>query len=242
MRRPTTSGYKLHSHNPVRSLFGLLVAFLLLVAAGFGLYWVGYHASGKDAVTIRAEVAKLREQVSYLQQRNQTLIDKNAQLGRAGVIDREAIGRVQTMLNKMQDKLADLNEEVSFYRSIVSPSKLKPGLHLQHFQLNLGSGGDEFNYHLVLTQVQDKHNIVKGRVSVHIIGQSAGHKKMLSMAKLATTSLSFSFHYFQDLTGGFVLPKGFVPQRVEIKVTPFTRQVAGVTKTVTWDQAIKGEG
>lgn len=242
MRIPSVKGYELRPHNPIRALFGLLLALLLLVTAGVALYWVGYRASGKTAVAEQAELAKLRSQVAYLQQRNKTLLDHSAQLGRAGKIDREAMRQVQATLNKMQGKIADLTEEISFYRSIVSPSKLKPGLHLQRFQVSPGGTRHEFNYHLVLTQVQDKHDIVKGRVSVHIVGQTHNHSKTLTLTKLITGSMDFSFHYFKDFSGSFVLPGGFVPKRVDIRVIPYTRKIAGVTKKLAWEQAMKGEG
>lgn len=241
MRRPS-GGYELRSHNPTRALFGSLLALLLLAAAGVGLYWVGYHASGKDATNSHVEVATLRAKVAFLKQQNQALLDKNAQLGRSDVIDREAVLNVQAMLNKMQDKLANLSEEVSFYRSIVSPTKIKPGLHLQHFQLSASGVKREFGYHVVLTQAQHKHVIIKGRVSVQIMGQSGGQKKSLDMSKLSSSSLDFSFHYFQDLSGDFVLPKGFVPQGVTIKIIPYTRRISGINKSITWNQAMKGEG
>lgn len=242
MRRPSTRAYELRSHNPVRNRLGLALALVLLISAGVGLYWAGYHASGVASAHMRAALSKLRNQVDYLQQRNQQLLGNSAQLGRSGEIDREAMRRVQAMLNQMQGKLADLTEEVSFYRSIVSPSKLKPGLHLQRFALTATGTRHGFRYHLVLTQVQDKHAVVKGRVSVQIVGQSNGRAKTLDMAALAGGELDFSFRYFHDFSGNFSLPDGFVPQRVEIKVTPFTRKVAGVEQKVTWKQATTAEG
>ncbi|OBS08584.1 hypothetical protein Thpro_022834 [Acidihalobacter prosperus] len=226
----------------MRKGVALALALMLLCAAGVGLYWAGYRASGTASTHVREELSQLSSQVDYLQKRNQELLDKNAQLGRAGEIDREAMRRVQTMLNQMQGKLADLTEEVSFYRSIVSPSKLKPGLHLQRFEVNAGAAKREYRYHLVLTQAQDKHKVVKGRVDVQIVGRSGAQTKTLDMGKLAGNGLDFSFRYFHDFSGSFTLPEGFVPQRVEIKVTPFTRRVAGVTQTVTWKQAMTGEG
>ncbi|AOV17734.1 hypothetical protein BJI67_12335 [Acidihalobacter aeolianus] len=190
---------------------------------------------------MRSELSQLRTQVSYLQKRNSALLDKSAQLGRAGEIDREAMRRVQAMLNQMQGKLADLTEEVSFYRSIVSPHKLKPGLHLQHFQIT-GGQSKQYRYRLVLTQVQDKHRVVKGKIAVQILGQMGGKAKTLDLNQMGAGTMDFSFRYFHAFSGGFALPAGFTPEQIDIRVTPFTRHVAGVEQKVSWKQATSMEG
>lgn len=241
MRRPVVKGYELRVHHPMRKRLGIVLAAVLLVAAGAGLYLAGYRASGMVSKHMRSELSELRAQVTYLQKRNGELLDKSAQLGRAGEIDREAMRRVQSMLNQMQGKLADLTEELSFYRSIVSPHKLKPGLHLQHFQVT-GGAGRQYSYRLVLTQVQDKHRVVKGKIAVQILGQIGGKAKTLTLSQIGAGSMDFSFRYFHAFSGGFALPSGFSPQQIEIRVTPFTRHVAGVEQTVSWKQATSVEG
>ena len=60
--------------------------------------------------------------------------------------------------------------------------------------------------------------LVSGDVHMDIVGKQDGEEQVvLSLTELGFTStypLKFKYRYFQDLTGTFALPAGFVPDRV----------------------------
>jgi hypothetical protein len=46
--------------------------------------------------------------------------------------------------------------------------------------------------------------------------------------------LAFSFRYFQNLQADLVLPKGFAPARVTVKLTPDGKSAKPLEKSFDW--------
>lgn len=240
-RKPTThKGYRLQAHDPVRGLALASVAVALLVLAGAAMYSAGYRAANETTARERIELGKLKDQVRYLTDRNKELTTQAARLGRSGEIDRAAAKRVQKSLNEMETRLASMSEELAFYRSIVAPSGGETKFHLQRFQLRRAASGGGYGFSLVLAQMQSKGLRADGRITAAIEGRQDGRPRTLDLASLAHVNLSFAFKYFQDFEGTFALPAGFTPEKVVITVHSSTRGLAGIEKSYTWDEALKG--
>lgn len=235
----THKGYQLRAHDPVRrALLALLAVVLLGLAAG-SIYWAGYRSANGVTARERSELNDLRSQVAYLNKRNQDLTDTAARLGRSGEIDREAARRVQKNLNEMETRLTNLNEQLAFYRSIVTPSS-DQAVNLQRFRLQHAESGKGYSFNLVLTQAMRRGAEARGRVTAEIEGQQGGKSHTLDIGKLSKVNLSFAFKYYQRFQGGFELPAGFSPQKIVISVRPSTRSLKGAEKTYTWKEALKG--
>ncbi len=54
------------------------------------------------------------------------------------------------------------------------------------------------------------------------------------LAASADERLDFSFRYFQNLEADLVLPEGFAPQRVIVKLTPKGKAVKAVEESFAW--------
>ncbi|APZ41894.1 DUF6776 family protein [Acidihalobacter ferrooxydans] len=234
-------GYELRMRRPLRKGLLALFAVALLVLAGVLIYRAGYRAGTNLSQQDRAELSALKTQAVYLSERNQTLTDLAARLGRSAEIDRAAAQRVQRSLNDMEAQLTSLNEELAFYRSIMSPSDQSAGLQLQRLQLaRVTPAGRAYTFNIVLTQLQRGGGLAQGRVTARIQGLRGGKPETLDMGKLAQLRLVFSFRYFQDFEGSFELPTGFAPRTIEIVVRPSSRRLKEIRKTFTWADALKG--
>jgi hypothetical protein len=126
---------------------------------------------------------------------------------------------VQTSLEELQRRLADVQEEVAFYKGIVSPGAGEEGLRVQSLRFSNGGAPRLYHYRLVLIQVRTRELKISGSVTMKIYGVQDGKPVTLDARDLAPSgkaAAGFGFQYFQSLEGDAFLPQGFTPGRVEV--------------------------
>lgn len=197
------------------------VAALLLV-----VWWI-YDLGKLHGVT---ELESVRIENTLLQQHNDKLTgdaaglrEQVAILERSSQIDRQAAESVRSELGELEEGLQAAREEVEFYRGIVSPGDVKPGLRIHRFALEEGSAENEFHYELVLTQLKRNDKIVSGAVVWQITGEMPDYRTEIGLERVtepAVKELKFRFRYFQELTGTITLPEGFKAEQVVLTIRP----------------------
>ena len=122
----------------------------------------------------------------------------------------------------MHTEMENLKEEVTFYKSLMSPEDVPKGLNIQALELRSLSDA-EYEFELLLTQVALRRNYIGGEIRLDFIGQGpqqrgeVGGQVVKSFTELADETqypFSFRFRYFQDIKGRFSLPEGFLPERI----------------------------
>ena len=242
-RRHEGPGYRLHHHDPLKKRLKAGALVVLLVGGGWGLYELGYLASGFDQSRTAERLNDYQERVAYLEQQNQQLTQQFAQLERSQGIDSEATTQLSSALTAMEAEMLELREELAFYRSIVSPSKMESGLHVQSFQLERGEAEGEYHYKLVLTLVRGNNRVARGGVEMTVSGTAQGEPRTLTLAELdpGTKELKFSFKYFQSIEGTLTLPAGFEPSKVALKVEASDRRLDDIETSYEWKTTLVGE-
>jgi hypothetical protein len=206
---------------PVRIGAGVLLALLLLV--GWRLYDLGKIHGVVELAGLRAEVQTLERRNQELAKESGALRDELAILERSSQIDKQAAQAVKSELGQLEEALQASREEVEFYRGIVAPGDVDPGLRIHRFDLEEGLAQGEYHYDLVLTQLKRNDKFVSGVVGWKISGVLDGESVVLALDKVtepAVQQLKFRLRYFQDLAGTIKLPEGFVPDRIELTVSP----------------------
>ena len=205
----------------------LLLEFLVLVAvglaawAGWWLYDLGKVHGVHELGTLRTEHRILDTLHGKVVSERNTLRDRVAILERSSQVDRQAAQAVREELGVLQEELQAAREEIRFSRGIVSPGEGNQGLRIHNFTLSPGLQAGEYQYDLVLTQLQRNDRYVKGKVSWNIIGKQDGAVSKLQLAAVTeagTEFLEFRFRYFQHLTGVITLPENFIAHKVELVV------------------------
>jgi hypothetical protein len=80
---------------------------------------------------------------------------------------------------------------------------------------------------------------VTGFVEVNVEGIQDGEPKVLGLGDIAAegskgSRLDFSFRYFQNIQANLVLPEGFAPARVTVKLTPRGKSAKPIEKSFDW--------
>ena len=216
---------------------------VIVGAGGYLLYDLGRYQGGYDQRASEQHISELESEIESLIVRNDLLTNQNAMLDRYSRIDRNANEEVKTALNAAQQKSIELREELAFYRSLVSPSEMEPGLHIQRFSAEVDAEPASFNYRLVLTQVRKNNRAAVGVVLLRFNGLVDGNSVIYSLsdiAKVNTEDLNFNFKYFQSFEGNLSFPTKFVPKSVSITVKPEGKRLKSVQKTLKWVTALSG--
>ncbi len=213
-----------------------LLWLLLVAAALWGAFAAGQWKSGYDRERDLQAQQGLRNALAEIERQNAVLRDQVALLKRSTEVDQQAYARVGDGFKALQQEIAELREEVNFYRGIVSPRENSTGLRIERFELERAPGQQRmYHYQLVLTQVLKNDRSVRGTASFSIEGVQAGKPRVLSLKQVAVdkkTALRFRFRYFQKFEGDIVLPKGFQPRQVVVSIRPVKRKK--IQRSYSW--------
>lgn len=172
-----------------------------------------------------AEIEALKDQVVYLQ--------------RSQEIDQQACATVKTSLATLQEEVADLHEQVAFYRGIVSPDASRAGVRVYEFKVYPTSTAAVFRYDLVLIQSVRHDRRIAGRVEISLQGMANGQTQVRRLSELMLSgeqNLVFSFKYFEEFGGEFRLPEGFRPTRAVVAVLPDGGAVPKIEDEFEWSK------
>jgi hypothetical protein len=197
------------------------------VCAGLLIVWAAYELGQGRAGHNRREAqqsrAELESALELTREDNERLREKTALLETDAKIDAEGYRQVESQLAALQAEILTQQEDLAFYRGIVADQEA--GVRIQDLELLRGVDDSSYSMHLVLAQAIGASRRISGFVELNVEGTSGGAPVTLNLADLAgrnerKSRLNFSFRYFQNLEADLVLPEGFAPARVKVKLTP----------------------
>lgn len=236
-------------HRPwLRWLVAALVATILglLMWGGYGLALSvagGDWAQMRDrAEALAAERDVLADDIDSLRRDNQRLREQLTFLEQSVEIDQMACASVRSSLKSMQAELAETREQVAFYRGIVSPEQGRAGLRVHNVVVRPLETARQYTMQVMLVQSVRRNRDVSGSTNIRIEGLQDDTAVQLDWADVALgeeAQLPFSFKYFQELAGEFVLPSGFEPTRVRVFADPRGANNL-VEQQFEWSEIVRG--
>jgi len=227
------------SHQPGKRVAVFIAVLFVVVGVGVGMYWLGQKEAGYHNDVLATEHAKLLQHMTGLQETNEALRNKNAELTQSVVIDKEAYTDVDSSLRRLQNEILELKEQITFYRGIVSPAKTATGLNVTRFLISKVGNNNAYHFKLVLTQVKPNNPLIRGNAKILINGVQHGEPKQLDVLTLSGETkleLKLGFKYFQTLEGNIVLPDGFIPSSVLVDLRPKGKGQRPIKQTFNWAQ------
>lgn len=208
---------------------------------GLGIIWAAYELgqirAGYNRFQAQQRYIVLERDFNAMQEETAKLSQKVVLLETSEKIDTEAYRRVEEQLADLQEEILNQREDLAFYRGIVADQQT--GLRIQDLELLRGADASSFTMRLVLAQAIRADRRVSGYVELNVEGIRDGQELTLGLADLAgqaggDSRLAFSFRYFQNLQADLVLPKGFAPARVTVKLTPNGKSAKPLEKSFNW--------
>lgn len=199
-----------------RSYGRVLVTGLLLASWSSAFYYLGYAVERNRLDGALDELARIEGFEGVLDGKDTAL--KLVAVRTQAALLRESSLQMRDELRRQQRDLAELNEQLYFYRSVIAPEDLPKGVSVLSMQLGESSDEGRFPFELVLRASGVKGKRVKGNVRLGMTGTVDGVEKKLRMDAFYRGEKQFSFQYFQRLKGAIVVPEGYTPINVEVWV------------------------
>ena len=205
---------------------------MLVVALAFGAWglWKTFAPvvgdDGQASGNQRAQVEALKQQV--------------ATLSRSDQISRDANRDLQGTLAERDEEIAGLRADVAFYERFVGATGQRRGLAVHELHLQPQSG-QAWHFTTTLTQNLNRGAVSSGRVTLSVEGTRDGKLQKLAWADLRqqpdAPGIAYSFKYFQEVAGDLLLPAGFQPLRVIVRLEP--QGGSAVDQSFTWADATR---
>lgn len=225
-------------HRPMRSLWLCSTFTLVLLATGGAAYFYGYGLGAGDDGDARVERDGLRVIVSSLQQENGALNARLLSLEQTGSVDQQALDDVQHTIVALREKISQLEEDVLFYKQIMSPENAETGLVIGQLDLVATDVPGMIRYKMELKQQGNNENLITGHANVNLLGLRDYEEVSIPLNELSASQqerdIRLQFRYFQNIEGELVLPEGFEPVKVQIMAVAEGANAKTVQKSFGW--------
>ena len=225
-------------HRPWRTRLALFAfSVVLVLPALFGYYFGHYRALAQQGDAMDQRDALERE-VQSLRNGNAVLEGQNLSLQQAASVDKEALSSVQRTIVSLRSQISQLEEDVLFYKQVLSPGNDETGLVIGQLDLVAGEGLGDIRYRLELKQQGNNDNFIRGHVNVNVIGLQDGEEVTVPLRDLSDSvgdlDIKLQFRYFQNVEGQLLLPAGFEPQKVRIVAVAEGENAKTIQKSFGW--------
>jgi len=158
---------------------------LLLLALGVIAAGLAYNYGRDEGLVLKIEVVKERDEMRGQLIDSTNLISSMRQeiadLKLGSEIDHRATEDVRLSIEKLQDNIAGLEEEIRFYKGVMLPNVEEKGLRIERLDINPTKDPARLRYRLVLTQVVEKHEFIQGTVEISLLGRQGDTEKVLEL-------------------------------------------------------------
>lgn len=224
-----------------RPVFRWTLRFLLLclaLGASAGSYFFGHEkgtAIQEQAIVernkLRIELADTKREASEYRQQV-----ANLQLG--SEVDRHASEDVRAEVIDLKAQIAELEEDITFYKGLMSPTANKRGLTIGSLNVLATDIPRRYQYKLVLQQLATRHQLLTGYLNVNVVGRQNGVQVTKPLKdlndKLSQENIKLRFKYFQNFAGEMQLPEGFEPIRIELIAKSTGKNAVTVEEKFGW--------
>ena len=190
-------------------VYAIAALFLLSLAFGAWGLWTVFRPIESLGGDLRAQNERYKQEVSTLRRSDQ--------------ISREANRDLQRTLAERDEEIAGLRADVAFYERFVGATGQRRGLSVHELKLQ-PERDDAWRFVATLTQNLNRGAINSGRLTVSVEGMREGRLQRLAWSELrqqtAEPGLDYSFKYFQQVEGNLILPAGFEPLRLTVRLVP----------------------
>lgn len=196
----------------------LLTGVAVSAAGGWGY---AYYTTVLAQQGEQAEKRELSAQLTDLRQENEALRRQIVILDRSSAVDQQTGAELQETLTALRQRVAQLEEDVLFYRQVVEEETDETGLVIGQLDIDATRSPDRYRYKLVMRQQDaDGDTYLTGHLNFNLVGQLQDQQVILPLRDLSEfedeLDIRLRFKYFQNIEGELALPEGFQPDRIQI--------------------------
>lgn len=197
---------------PFKSALFLMILMTLCLFTGYRLGNFYHHFQ-----TTTLEKQKNRLEQLYQEQTHQ--VERIHTLEVELAVEQLANQNAQITLQQMAAEHYQVKKQLGFYEKVMAPEKGADGLVIDNVKITASQSPNHYNFQITLVQQQLKKRYAKGYVDIMVMGSLANKPSQLTLSDISTLTkkdVSFSFKYFQVVSGSFTLPDGFIAENVQV--------------------------
>ena len=208
-------------YRPGQRLFWLFGSILVITLGTLGGFGFGYYHIHKIEESFKDGFTEQKILLAELDAENLELKRQVAILERSSLLDQRVNETDQKTLSSLRDQLATLEQDLSFYKNVISKQTDETGLMVSEWSLKRISESNRYRYKLAVRQQDaDGDTYLNGHVNVNLVGTQNGRNVVYSLSEISKeqeqTDIKLRFKFFQDIEGELTLPENFLPEYVKI--------------------------
>jgi hypothetical protein len=225
------------TYAPARRIITISALALFGAIAIYGTYELGRFDAGYDRLAASRQRTELEVAIERLEETNQELRAKVADLETLRVGQARERAEVQRTIGDLQAQAARQQQDLAFYRGIVTQSASGLGVKIQQVRIARTESPQRFRVRLTLVQSARPDSAMSGVATFKVEGVSHSGAAVHDLADLTggkRGELTFNFRYFENLDQEIELPQGFTPERLTVDVRATRKGVTPLTQTFLW--------
>ena len=215
-----------------------VILLLLVVAAGiYGMFELGRYRAGHDAYVAFKERQALQMQIDEGDVTISELRAKVAQLESSTVGQTREREEVQRTIGDLQAQVARANQELAFFRGIVTQNANSAEVKIQQARMVATATANKFRIRITLVQPMKPDAVVSGVVVLSVDGEVDGKPGRADFATLSggkRREIPFTFRYLENIEEEITMPPGMKPEQLLVEVRSNRRGAAPVQQSYVW--------
>ena len=208
-------------YRPGQRLFWFIGSILLIILSTLCGFGFGYYQIHRVEESFKNGFLEQTILLDELSAENSELKRQVAMLERSGLLDQRVNETDQKTLSSLRDQLATLEQDLSFYKNVVTKQTDDTGLMVSEWSLKRISNSNRYRYKLALRQQDaDGDTYLNGHVNVNLVGTQNGKNTVYSLSEVSKEQeqidIKLRFKFFQDIEGELTLPDNFLPEYIKI--------------------------
>jgi hypothetical protein len=172
---------------------------------------------------------------------NQDLVTQMDRANRALQVEEQSRRGLQDEITRLHGELAELQQEVEFYRNVIPGGEAQDGPRIEGFHVTPQDAPGSYRYRLVLMHVGGNSKPIEGSVALQVEGKLNGVARTLNLAELSevgTKAPEYKFKYFQRFEGVIQLPAGFAAEQVHLVLRDKSSRKDSSRKSFQWAELV----
>lgn len=215
-------------------VFALAVLWVVTLVAGIGLgrHWAEARVANTELIE-RLQSERAATDAALATARGDLEMQRTRH-----EVDKHALELLRSEMAAEKLHTAELEEGLSFYRSMVVSDDTAKGLRLRKPELVPGDNPGRVRYRIFVQHKDRDYDMVEGRLSVEVSGSIGDREVTYPLAELSADfdekAATLQFRYFQAIEGEITLPDGFEPRQMKVSARAAKPSAMEVREQFPW--------
>jgi hypothetical protein len=226
------------TYAPTRRIVTIVLLVLLVAGGVYGMFEFGRYSAGFDALSALKQRAALNGEIEAQQVTISELRARVAQLESSTVGQTREREEVQRTIGDLQAQVARANQELAFFRGIVTQNANSAEVKIQQARMVATAAANKFRIRVTLVQPMKPDTVVSGVVVLSVDGEIDGKPGRADFATLSggkRREIPFTFRYLENIEEEITMPAGMKPEQLLVEVKSSKRGSAPVQQSYVWN-------